>query len=97
LLGFKCRNEEWPRPLELPAASGIMVRSLRATTECEFDLAANTQIAEISSNPGSQAKRKNSDAPRPRRLLFVPNRASLMACSIASRPSRCAAALRAGP
>jgi hypothetical protein len=28
----------------LPAASGIMVRSLRATTECEFDL-ADTQIA----------------------------------------------------
>jgi hypothetical protein len=29
----------------LPAASGIVVQSPRATTECEFDLAA-TQIAE---------------------------------------------------
>jgi len=28
----------------LPAASGILVQSPRATTECEFDLAAN-QIA----------------------------------------------------
>jgi hypothetical protein len=25
----------------LPAASGILVRSPRATTECEFDLASN--------------------------------------------------------
>jgi hypothetical protein len=33
----------------LPAASGIMVRSLRATTECEFDL-ADTQIAKTGSN-----------------------------------------------
>jgi hypothetical protein len=33
----------------LPAASGIMVLSLRATTECEFDL-ADTQIAKPARN-----------------------------------------------
>jgi hypothetical protein len=33
----------------LPAASGIMVQLLRATTECEFDL-ADTQIAQTGSN-----------------------------------------------
>jgi hypothetical protein len=31
-------------PSSLPAASGMLVLSPRATTECEFDLAAN-QIA----------------------------------------------------
>jgi hypothetical protein len=36
----------------LPVASGILVRSPRATTECEFDLAAN-QIVETGSNLGS--------------------------------------------
>jgi hypothetical protein len=40
LHGFKSRSEEWPRPPEPPAASGILVRSLHATTECEFGLAA---------------------------------------------------------
>jgi len=33
-----------------PAASGIVVQSLRATTECEFGLASNTQIAKTGSN-----------------------------------------------
>ena len=33
----------------LPAASGIVVQSPHATTECEFDL-ANTQIAKTGSN-----------------------------------------------
>jgi hypothetical protein len=39
----------------LPAASGIMVLSLRATTECEFDL-ADTQIARKARTFGSQQK-----------------------------------------
>jgi hypothetical protein len=38
-----------------PAASGIMVQSLRATTECEFDL-AGTQIAENRLELGSQRR-----------------------------------------
>jgi hypothetical protein len=44
----------------LPAASGIVVQSLRATTECEFDL-ASTQIAETGSNLGSR-QQGNADA-----------------------------------
>jgi len=39
----------------LPAASGIMVLSLRATTECEFDL-ADTQIAKPARTLGSQMR-----------------------------------------
>jgi hypothetical protein len=39
----------------LPAASGILVQSPRATTECEFDL-ASTQIVETGSNLGSQMR-----------------------------------------
>jgi hypothetical protein len=41
----------------LPAASGIMVQSLRATTECEFDL-ADTQIAKPARTFGSQIATK---------------------------------------
>jgi len=39
----------------LPAASGILVRSPRATTECEFDLASNPD-RQTGSNPGSQMR-----------------------------------------
>jgi hypothetical protein len=42
----------------LPAASGIMVRSLRATTECEFDL-ADTQIAKPARTLDRRSKRKD--------------------------------------
>jgi hypothetical protein len=37
----------------LPAASGILVQSPYATTECEFDLASNPD-RRTGSNPGSQ-------------------------------------------
>jgi len=37
----------------LPAASGILVQSPRATTECEFDLASNPD-RRTGSNLGSQ-------------------------------------------
>jgi hypothetical protein len=47
----------------LPAASGIMVRSLRATTECEFDL-ADTQIAKPARTFGSQIATKGLLMPR---------------------------------
>jgi hypothetical protein len=39
----------------LPAASGILVQSPRATTECEFDLASNPD-RRTGSNPGSQLR-----------------------------------------
>jgi hypothetical protein len=42
----------------LPAASGIMVLSLRATTECEFDL-VDTQIAKPARTFGSRTLRKD--------------------------------------
>jgi hypothetical protein len=38
-----------------PAASGIMVQSRHATTECEFDLAGH-QIAQTGSNLRAQAE-----------------------------------------
>jgi len=92
LHGFKSRSEEWLRPLEPPAASGILVRhaSLRPT-ECEFDLASNP-IAK----PARPRSKKNCKWPPCIVNRSRPNRTSLTACSIASRPSRCAAALRAG-
>jgi hypothetical protein len=39
-----------------PAASGILVQSLRVTTVCEFDLVAKNQNRQTGSNLGSLTK-----------------------------------------
>ena len=71
----------------LPVASGIVVRSPRATTECEFDLA---------SKPRSRNRLEPEIVePKEEAVPLTPDHNSLMACSIKSRPSRFAAALRA--
>jgi hypothetical protein len=49
LHGFKSRSEEWSRPLEPARRKRNHGASLRATTECEFDL-VDTQIAQNGSN-----------------------------------------------
>jgi hypothetical protein len=78
-----------------PAASGIMVQSLRATTECEFDLGPKTPDRRNRLEPWIATKGMMMASIIALRH-YQPDRTSLMACSINSRPSRCAAALRAG-
>jgi hypothetical protein len=72
----------------LPAASGILVQSPDATTECEFDLARKprspNRLEPWIADQSSQS------------VPLTPDHVSLMACSIKSRPSRFAAAPRAG-
>jgi hypothetical protein len=71
----------------LPAASGILVQSPGATTECEFDLARKPRLPNRL-EPWIAHERNNP-------AHFRPDHKSLMACSIKSRPSRFAATLRA--
>ena len=82
----------------LSAASGILVRSPRATTECEFDLASNPD-RRTGSNPGSQTRGWQmplTEPPTPEAPVG-PDPPSMMTCSLNSRPSRCAATLTGRP
>jgi hypothetical protein len=91
-MAFKSRSEEWLRPLEPPAASGILVRHAWCGRPNVSLIWRQTQIANGSTSIVEELQMV---------LLaiinrFRPNRVSLTACSIRSRPNRCAAALRAG-
>jgi len=92
LHGFKSRSEEWLRPLEPPAASGILVR-LASRGRPNVSLIWRQTW---SRNRLDLDRRRTANGPPCIVNRSRPNRTSLTACSIASRPSRCAAALRAG-